>query len=382
VELDEDTDLVVVDLEEAPPLSLRNDREAFDEQFAQLAFGLGTVRRRVHADRASRAPMWVLLLTVVAMLAVLLGNPSPSRSSSADLVPDAPRLLDAPTSARVVIVGSDRIEAVDVDRRLEHVVRLAGIPDGTATAAVSAGDSFAAIVGGRAWGATRHLDAAAIDLGPADALFASTAEGWVWLGVAKRAGWEFRQVSTTTGVGGGYTLTESRVGTGRPVGVLDPDGLVLDRIDGGRRVIGSGTSSRAVPRRESVLGLADTSVVTLDCGDQTCTVVSRDLKSRDQRRIDTPLPSEWSIGPSALSRGGQGIAALTGPSGSDTTRALIVAPGVSRVVALGGRGTALAWSADWLFVTLDDGRLVAIGPAGGAQVVAVAPLPRGALIGA
>ena len=46
-----------------------------------------------------------------------------------------------------------------------------------------------------------------------------------------------------------------------------------------------------------------------------------------------------------------------------------------------GRGTALAWSADWLFVTLDDGRLVAIGPAGGAQVVAVAPLPRGALIG-
>ena len=47
----------------------------------------------------------------------------------------------------------------------------------------------------------------------------------------------------------------------------------------------------------------------------------------------------------------------------------------------GGHASALAWSGDWLFVTLDDGRLVAIGPAGGAETVDISPMPQGALVG-
>ena len=59
---------------------------------------------------------------------------------------------------------------------------------------------------------------------------------------------------------------------------------------------------------------------------------------------------------------------------------LVVTQGAARVVDVGGHANALAWSADWLFVTLDDGRLLALGSAGGAQTVDVSQLPHGALI--
>jgi hypothetical protein len=379
VELEDDSDLVVVDLDDAPPLSVRADREAFEEKFAELAFGLGTVRRRVHADRATRTPLWVLMLAVVAMFAVFLGNPGQSQSAEPRL--DTPRVLEAPTGVELVIVGYDRIVAVDVDGRTQRAVRLAGIPDGTAAAVVSAGDGFAAIVGGRAFGVSRRLDRPAVDLGPADALFRAGADGWVWLGVAKRSGWEMREVNVVSAAQGSYAFTDSWFGTGQPVGVTDIDGVVLDRIEDGRRVIGSRSSSRVLPRSNVVLGLVDASVASLDCADRTCTVVFTDLNTRGERRVHTSLPSDWSIGPSAVGQSDGAVAALTSPPGGDTTRVLIARQGIARVVDVGGRAIALAWSAEWLFVTIDDGRLVAIGPAGGAQTVAISPLPHGALIG-
>lgn len=376
----DDSDLVVVELDEAPPLWVRTDREAFEEQFAQLAFGLGTVRRRVHADRASRAPMWVLLLAVVvAMLAVLIGNPGQSTTAASG--GDALRVLDAPTGARVVIVAEDRIESIDVDRRAERVTRLAGIPDGTATAAVSAGDTLAVVVRGRAWGVDRALDRPAVDLGPADVVFRSGAEGWVWVAVATSSGWDLRMVSTVSGAQGAAFLTDTASGTGRPLGVVQPDGLVLDRIEDGRRVVGSSERSRPVPRHDVVLGLADTSVAALDCAGRTCAIVLTDLHSGRQHRIGTPLPGDWSIGPSAVGLGGGAIAALVNAPGSDSSRVLVTRDGVARLVDVGGHATTLAWSADWLFVMVDDGRLVAIGPAGGARTVDLPSLPSGALIG-
>jgi hypothetical protein len=110
-------------------------------------------------------------------------------------------------------------------------------------------------------------------------------------------------------------------------------------------------------------------------------VVFTDLNTRGERGVHTPLPSGWSIGPSAVGQGDGAVAALTSPPGGDTTRVLVARQGAARVIDVGGRATALAWSADWLFVTVDDGRLVAIGPAGGAQTVAISALPHGALIG-
>jgi hypothetical protein len=379
VEHEDDSDLVVVDLDDAPPLSVRDDREAFEEKFAELAFGLGTVRRRIHTDRAARAPLWVLMLAVVAMFAVFLGNPG--QSQSADPRVPAPHILEAPTGAEVLIVAYDRIEAVDVDRRTERVARLAGIPDGTAAAVVSAGDGFAVIVGGRAFGVSRRLDRPAVDLGPADALFRAGADGWVWLAVPTRWGWEAREVSVVSGAQGPGAVADPRLGTGRPIGVTDIDGAVLDRIEHGRRVIGSRSSSRVLPRSNVVLGLVDGSVASLDCADRTCTVVFTDLNTRGERGVHTPLPSGWSIGPSAVGQGDGAVAALASPPGGDTTRVLVARQGAARVIDVGGRATALAWSADWLFVTVDDGRLVAIGPAGGAQTVAISALPHGALIG-
>lgn len=374
----DDTDLVVVELDEAPPLWVRTDREAFDEQFAQLAFGLGTVRRRLHADRASRAPMWVLLLAVVAMLAALIGNPG--QSTPGGSTADASRVLEAPTGAQVVIVANDRIENIDVDRRAERVARLAGIPDGTATAVVSAGDTFAAVVRGRAWGVNRNLDRPAVDLGPADVVFRSGSEGWVWVAVATSSGWELRMVSTVSGARGAPYVTDTASGTGRPVGVIQPDGLVLDRIENGQRVVGSSERSRPIPRRDAVLGLADTSVVALDCGGRTCTIVFTDLHSGREHRIRTPLPSDWSIGPSAVTLDNGAVAALASPPGSDSSRVLIAKDGMTRVVDVGGHATGLTWSPDWLFVMLDDGRLEAIGVAGGARTVDLPSLPNGALL--
>ena len=377
---DEDEDLVVVDLDDAPPPSMRFDREAFEERFAELAFGLGTVRRRIHPDRASRAPLWVLLLAVVAMLAVLVGGPGQSQSAAP--ASDATRLLEAPTEATVVVVAYDRIESVNVDRRVQNVVRLTGIPDGTATMPVSAGDTFAVIVRGHAWGINRRFDRPALDLGPADALFPSGAESWVWIAVATSAGWELREVSAATGERGGafWAGAPPQTGTGRPVGVVQPDGLVLDGVEAGRRVVTWGTSARALSRRDVVLGLADTSVATLDCAGRTCSLVLSDLRSAARHRIDTPLPSASTIGPSAVSQGGGAVAVLTSPPGSDRSRVLVVTQGAARVVDVGGHANALAWSADWLFVTLDDGRLLALGSAGGAQTVDVSQLPHGALI--
>jgi len=280
----------------------------------------------------------------------------------------------------VVVVAYDRIESFNVDRRVQNVTRLTGIPDGTATAAVSAGDSFAVIVGGRAWGIGRHLDRPALDLGPADALFPAWIEGCVWVAVATSSGWDLREVSAATGDRGGGYLTHQQVGVGRPVGVADPGGLVLDRVEAGRRVVTWGTSARALSRRDVVLGLADTSVATLDCAGRTCSLVLSDLRSAARHRIDTPLPSSSTIGPSAVSQGGGAVAVLTSPPGSDRSRVLVVTQGAAHVVDVGGHANALAWSADWLFVTLDDGRLLALGSAGGAQTVDVSQLPHGALI--
>lgn len=379
MELGEASDLVIVDLDDVPPPSRSIEREAFDEQFAQLAFGLGTVRRRVHSDRASRTPLWVLLFAVIAMLAVLIGNPG-SSVSDMHAVP-SPRMLDVTTGAHVVSIAYDRIEAVDVDARVERVVRLAGIPDGTPTAVVAAGDSFAAVVHGRAYAVNRSLDRPAVDLGPADTVFRSASSLWVWLAVATTSGWQLNLVSPVTGERGPSSFTPARVGMGRPIGVLDGDGPVLDRVEDGRRVIGSATRSRAMSRQDIVLGMAGTSAVSLDCAQRSCTVVLTDLNARGDRRIDTAVPSGWAIGPSALGQDSGALAVLTNAPNRDSTRVLVVRSGVARVVDAGGHASALAWSGDWLFVTLDDGRLVAIGPAGGAETVDISPMPQGALVG-
>jgi hypothetical protein len=151
-------------------------------------------------------------------------------------------------------------------------------------------------------------------------------------------------------------------------------------VEAGRRVVTWGTSSRVLSRRDVVLGLADTSVATLDCAGRTCSLVLSDLRWAARHRIDTPLPSASTIGPSAVSQGGGAVAVLTSPPGSDRSRVLVVTQGAARVVDVGGHANALAWSADWLFVTLDDGRLLALGSAGGAQTVDVSQLPHGALI--
>jgi hypothetical protein len=65
-------DLPVIDLgDPGDDLARGWDRAGFEDRYAQLAFGLGTVPRRVHRDE----PLWQTpagLLTVVAVLLLLL----------------------------------------------------------------------------------------------------------------------------------------------------------------------------------------------------------------------------------------------------------------------------------------------------------------------
>lgn len=61
-------DLVVIDLGEPVDVSTGWDRARFEDRYAQLAFGLGTVPRRVHRDD----PWWQTPAGLLAVVAVLL----------------------------------------------------------------------------------------------------------------------------------------------------------------------------------------------------------------------------------------------------------------------------------------------------------------------
>jgi hypothetical protein len=61
-------ELVVLDLSDLHVLDRRADRRLFEEQYAQLAFGLGTVPRRRHVDEPFWRQPWFVVGGALALL--------------------------------------------------------------------------------------------------------------------------------------------------------------------------------------------------------------------------------------------------------------------------------------------------------------------------
>jgi hypothetical protein len=122
-------------------------------------------------------------------------------------------------------------------------------------------------------------------------------------------------------------------------------------------------------------------VVTRTCTRRTCAIEVVDVGSGRTHRISTPLEPGVHVGPAAFGPHGATFAALVDGRSGPSTRALVVRDGEARVVELGGPGSGLAWSGDWLFVLRADGQLDAVGPVGRSLLVDSDPLPNGALVG-
>jgi hypothetical protein len=114
-------DLVVVDLDDPDEVASRGpgaQRRHFEDHYAELPFGLGTVPRRLEPDPWYTRP-GVLLWIVIALLGLLAlagrddaTTPSDDRSLSAT-VP----ILDAVASSRLAFLHVSSWFVLDVDRR-------------------------------------------------------------------------------------------------------------------------------------------------------------------------------------------------------------------------------------------------------------------------
>jgi hypothetical protein len=374
-----DDELVVLDLDDLTPVDTRaeEDRPPPFDAFATLPFGLGTVPRRIRAERATRTPLWLLALAAIAMVAALSGNPSSTGSTSGARA----TLLEAPTGASVAVLGYDRVVTLDIDRHTSHVVRLAGLHDGETTSAAPAGAMFVPVIDGHAWAVSRLLDRPATDLGPADAVFGTGIVGQngvadVWLARRDAAGWELRLVDPAAG----RVLWQGTSAPTRALVGASGNAVVLDDGRGTAALIGP-VRSTGIAVHGTVLGAGNGAVVTRTCTRRTCAIEVVDVGSGRTHRISTPLEPGVHVGPAAFGPHGATFAALVDGRSGPSTRALVVRDGEARVVELGGPGSGLAWSGDWLFVLRADGQLDAVGPVGRSLLVDSDPLPNGALVG-
>jgi hypothetical protein len=374
-----DDELVVVDLDDLTPLDTgrEEDRPPPFDAFATLPFGLGTVPRRIRAERATRTPLWLLALAAIAMVAALSGNPSSNGSASGG----AAMLLEAPTGASVAVLGYDRVITLDIDRHTSHVVRLAGLEDGETTSAAPAGAMFVTVIDGHAWAVSRLLDRPATDLGDADAAFATGVVGAdgvgdVWLAWRTAAGSQLRLIDPSAG----RVVWEGTTASAGALVGASGNTVVVDDGRGAAQLVGPGRSAR-VAVHGTVLGAGNGSVVTRTCTRRACALEVVALASGRARRIATPLKPGVQVGQVAFAASGGTFAALVdGPTGP-STRALVVRDGEARVVELGASGNGLAWSGDWLFALRADGQLLAVGQVGPALLVDSDPLPNGTLVG-
>lgn len=148
------------------------DRRTFEDRYAELAFGLGTVPRRTHVE----ARWWQrpgALIAAVGLLALVLalaaGPPNASTSSAGRGTAPGIPVLTARTGATLVLISQAGPVTVDPDTGHLRVRPPGSLPTGTIQAALSLETGGAVVVDRTAWmvgGASTHP----IRLGEADDL--------------------------------------------------------------------------------------------------------------------------------------------------------------------------------------------------------------------
>lgn len=377
-------DVVVLDLEaEGSRGSTPGvDQRAYEERFADLGAGLGTVPRRVHGEGRERHPAGVLLTVVVALLVMSALATRPPDQGSARIP-----VLTERTRTRLLLVRIGAPLVLDVDRRRTRPAGVGPLPVAQFTAVVGRGGGFVFLLGDNAYAVRLSPAAAPVLLGPATQLLAAADPRRVWL---------------LSYPGPGITDAREADLDGRTTaGPLRFQGTsVLAALTGGRFIAqppdASGhttlaiVSATAAPRplaRDALLIAARPDLVVYRAtGCDRCPIVLVDPVTGRQR---------------PLGRAGAGVVAGVGSFSPDGRRLAIfgssprasgvrvemvdLRDGSSKTAPAGSltpSPTALAWSpsGEWLFFDAGTGRVEAVRSDGSRREVDVDVPPLDALV--